>query len=205
MLTRFRNADKAIEILEMAVASDPSYTPAVFVLTLLYGAQARLDALIPLLQDFTNAVKTQSTKAACSLTLAYIYAWLYKSPDDAIHPLELALALDPHAMNARFMLIMAQDARGQFAEIAPLLTEGAQCTQDKNIAIHDNILASYLAHTFPSTGNAFDNEVTTLKNVLEIDPDNLIANERLESMEPDRTNLIPFIEKRLKHATGDDH
>lgn len=204
MLTRFRNADKAIEILEMAVASDQSYTPAVFVLTLLYGAQARLDALIPLLQDFTNAVKTQSTKAACSLTLAYIYAWLYKSPDDAIHPLELALALDPHAMNARFMLIMAQDARGQFAEIAPLFTEGAQCTQDKNIAIHDNILASYLAHTFPSTGNAFDNEVTTLKNVLEIDPDNLIANERLESMEPDRTNLIPFIEKRLKHATGDD-
>lgn len=204
MLTRFRNVSKAIEILEMSISSDPTYTPAVFVLTLLYGAETRLEPLIPILQDYTNSVKTQSTKAACSLTLAYIYAWLLKSPDDAIHPLELALALDPNAMNARFMLIMAQHDRGQFSEIAPLFTEGAQCTQDKNISVHDNILASYLAHTYPSSGNAFDNEVTTLKNVLEIDPDNLIANERLESMEPDRTNLIPFIEKRLKHATGDD-
>ncbi|MBR4986192.1 MAG: hypothetical protein IKY83_10705 [Proteobacteria bacterium] len=204
VLTRFRNVKKALEILEMAYASDPTYTPAVFLLTLLYGTEVRFDSLIPILQDYTNAVKAQSTKAACSLTLAYLYAWQLKSPDDAIHPLELALALDPQAMNARFMLIMAQHARGQYTEIAPLFTEGAQCTQDPKLAIHDNILASYLAHAYPSAGNAFDNEVSTLKSVIEVDPDNLIANERLESMEPNRTNLIPFIEKRLKHATGDD-
>ena len=47
-------------------------------------------------------------------------------------------------------------------------------------------------------------EIAALKSALALDPDNIIANERLEAMEPCRANLVPFLEKRLNYALPED-
>ncbi len=208
-LTLFHEPEQAISILEMAQACDPAYTPATYVLTIIYGAtciksESRIVALVRIIQDYTNSSKNQSTRSACAQTLAYLNTWTLHRLEDAIHPLELSLALSPDALNARFMLIQVQKMRQQYAELAPLIAEGAQNARDKNLAAHDYNLAAFIAHTYPSTPGAFESEVSSLKAAIEIDPDNIIANERLEAMEPCRTNLVPFIEKRLKNAAIED-
>ncbi len=203
-LTIFNEPEQAISILELARASVPNYTPAIFLLTLLYGANAQINELVSLLQEYTNTVKNQSTKSACAMTLSYLYTWMVNSPDDAIHPLELSLALSPDAMNARFMLIHSQYSRGLYHEIAALFTEGAQNTHDRVLAAHYYNLAAFFAHTFPQTAGAFDNEVSALKSAIDLDGDNIITNERLESMESCRANLVPFIEKRIRTASQED-
>lgn len=203
-LTLFNEPEQAISLLEMSQQNDPTYTPTIFLLTLLYGAYARINNLVAVLQDFTNLTKNQVTKSAASLTLAYLHTWLLKSPDDAIHPLELSLALTPDAMNARFMLIFDQYKLGQMNEIASLFTEGAQNTKDKILAVHNYNLAAFIAHLNQDIPGAFENEITALKAAVEIDNNNVVANERLESMEPSRANLVPFIEKRLQRATAED-
>ena len=203
-LTLFKEPKQAISILEMAVSNDPNYMPSVFLLTMLYGTTVQLEKLVTLIQDFATNPLTQSTKSACSLTVAYLYLWQLKNYDEAIHPLELSLALSPDAISARFMLIYAQYVRGQFTELAPLFAEGAQNSNDKALAIHDYNLAALFAHTYSNAPGAFENEVSSLKASLAIDPDDIIANERLEAMEPLRANLVPFIEKRLKNSALED-
>ncbi|MBO4350559.1 MAG: hypothetical protein J6A01_06420, partial [Proteobacteria bacterium] len=103
-LTLFKEPKQAISILEMAVSNDPNYMPSVFLLTMLYGTTVQLEKLVTLIQDFATNPLTQSTKSACSLTVAYLYLWQLKNYDEAIHPLELSLALSPDAISARFML-----------------------------------------------------------------------------------------------------
>lgn len=203
-LTLFKEPEQAVSILEMALSHDPNYVPVVFLLALLYGSTARYESQAGLIQELTNTIKNQSTKSASAMLLAYLYTWMIQSPDDAIHPLELALALSPDAMNARIMLVHSQFNRQQMTELAPLFAEGAQNTKDKAIAAHDYNLAAFIAHAYPATNGAFENEVSSLKSTLELDPDNIMANERLEAMEPCRANLVPFLERRLKRASQED-
>ena len=204
-LTLFQDTEQAIVILESALANQPSYTPAVFLLSMLYATTGRADTLVEVLRNYTNATKTQSTKSATSFIISYLLFWSFRRRDEAIHPLELSLALTPDNISARTMLIFAQFQRGQFGEIASLLSEGAQFLNDRKYAIHNYNMASFLAHTFASTtSGALENELSSLRAALALDPDDLIANERLESMEPSRVNLVPFLEKRLKTASQDD-
>ena len=203
-LTVFQNSEQAIAILERAYKYAPDYVPVVFLLTVLYGANTRLPQLADLLRDYTNISKCQSTKSATAHLLAYLHIWLFKHPEDSIHPLELSLALAPKSVSARMMLIDAQHYNQQYGEIASLFTEGAQNMEDQAFAIHDFNLAAFIAHAYPNMPGAYDNEINSLKTVIKLDPDNLIANERLEAMEPCRANLVPFLEKRLKNALPAD-
>ena len=204
-LTLFQDREQAITILESSLANDPYYTPAVFLLSMLYGATGRADTLVEVLRNYTNATKAQHTKSSTSLMIAYLLFWSFRRKDEAIHPLELSLALMPENISARAMLILTQYQRGQYGELGSLIAEGAQYLNDPQYAIHNYNFAAFLSHTFASMANgALESELTSLRATLNLDPDNLIANERLEAMEPSRVNLVPFLEKRLRHASRDD-
>ena len=202
--TKFRDTERAISILEMAAAFDKTYLPLVSLLSLLYAATAKIEPLIALLQDFTNVTREQSTKSSCAITIAYLKTWIQKSPQDAIHPLELSLALAPEATNVGYMLILAQYNRGMYSELPPLFTERAQNTSDRDFAVFFYNMSAFLAHRFPVQPDLPDGEISALKAALALDPDNIIANERLEAMEPCRANLVPFLQKRLKYAPPED-
>ncbi len=202
--TQFDDIAQATSLLETAAATDISYLPAVTLLSLLYVVDAKIEQLISLLQDFTNSAREQKMKSTCAMTIAYLRTWILKSPQDAIHPLELALALTPEATHVGYMLIMANYKRGLYAELPPLFTERAQNTSDRDYAVFYYNMAAFIAHRFPARPDVPDCEIAALKAALALDPDNIIANERLEAMEPCRANLVPFLEKRLKYAHPDD-
>ncbi len=202
--TQFADIDRAISILEMAIAADKTHLPTVVLLAMLYAATARIEPLINMLQDYTNTARDQITKSTCAMTIAYLRTWILKSPQDAIHPLELALALSPEATSVAYMLILAQYRRGLYAELPPLFTERAQNTSDRDFAVFFYNMAAFIAHQFPTQPDVSDGEIAALKSALALDPDNIIANERLEAMEPCRANLVPFLEKRLNYALPED-
>ena len=202
--TQFDDVDRAIAVLEMSLAADNTYLPAVVLLSMLYGATARIEPLINLLQDYTNSARDQLTKSTCAMAIAYLRTWILQSPQDAIHPLELALALSPDATSVGYMLILAQYRRGLYAELPPLFTERAQNTTDRDFAVFFYNMAAFIAHRFPAQPEVSDAEIAALKSALALDPDNIIANERLEAMEPCRANLVPFLEKRLSYASPED-
>lgn len=201
---QFHDMEQCIGILEQSVDSGGDYLPEVYLLSMLYAATARIDPLIGVIQEFTNNVKDQSTKGACASTLAYLKMWLKHAPQEAIHPLELSLALMPDASSVGFMLILAQYWRGAYTELASLCTERAQNSSDHNYAVFFYNMAAFFAHRFPNQPNTYGNEVAALKAAIEIEPENIIANERLEAIEASYVNLMPFFEKRLKFAPPEE-
>ena len=200
----FRETEQAISIFEDSLQGGVGYIPSVFILSLLYACNAQIPQLVHLLQEATGSLKNQASKSASSITQAYLRTWILHEAEEAIHPLELALALTPDATSAGLMLLMNQYARGQFGELSALYTERAQNTTDRDFAVFFYNMAAFTAHRYPEKPGAIDNEIIALRAALELDPDNVIANERLEALEPCRVNLVPFLEKRLKYAPIED-
>lgn len=197
--------NSAIDVLENALTIQNDFSDAGHLLNLCYLTTRRFDQLLPALHKASNYAKTQETKAECAFSLAAIYVWVLDQYADAVHPLELALALSPNASYARMMLILVQGWLHQHSECALLYMEAANSIEDKQLAINYYKNAADLAHYMQADprSNGVD-EISALKHVLEIDPNDIIANERLEAMEPSRANLVPFQEKRLLRATPDD-
>ncbi len=195
----------AIEVLESALSFQPDSAACGQLLSICYLITKQYDRMIKYLHNATTFAKTQDTKSECAFELANLYVWIYGNYADAVHPLELALALRPSLSSARQLLISVQDWMDQTNESALLYLEAAQSCTDKALAISYYKTAADIAHfsSFESKPNAVD-EIGALKRILELDPNEIIANERLEAMEPNRANLVPFFEKRLRNATPDD-
>lgn len=204
-VTLFSNFNSAIEILESAIQLDPSYGPIGNLLSLLYVIESRYDALTPLLQNLTNQTKHQGIKCEAAINLASIYIWKQNLYQEAIHPLELALALKPEMTYARILLIFVQHWLKHDAELSALYFEAAQNVDDNELAIalyRESADRARLSAKNQSSSNP--DEIASLQQILKLDPDDIIANERLEAMEPRRANLVPFLEKRLKRANGEE-
>jgi len=197
--------NSAAEVLENALAISPDYPAAGQLLNVCYLVMRKYDRLLQALHKASPYAKTQDSKAECAFALASIYVWVMDQYSDAVHPLELALALKPSFAQARYLLIQVQGWLHQPAECALLYMEAANASQDKQLAASYYKTAADIAHYLQeeSRVNGVD-EIGALKRIIEIEPNDIIANERLEAMEPSRANLVPFFEKRLLRATPDD-
>ena|GEM_PF-2833309 len=204
-ITCFGRLDSAIEVLESAASVDPSYPPVSVLLALAYATTRNFDALAALVQSTINQSPNQDTKCETAFALASIYIWKHNKHAEAVHPLELALALRPDMASARHLLIITQSWLKQHSEVASLYLEAAQHCRDPKLAIgYCKTAADIAHHCAQSKTECQVDEVLSLRRILELEPEEIIANERLESMEPCRSNLVPFFEKRLKTATNDD-
>ncbi len=200
-----KDYNAAIEVLENALSIYADYPEAGQLLNVCCLVMRKYDRLLQALHKASSFAKTQNSKAECAFALASIYVWVLDQYNDAVHPLELALALKPSFAQARHLLIHVQDWLHQPAECALLYMEAANTSQDKQLAVSYYKTAADIAHYLQeeSRVNGVD-EIAALKRILEIEPSEIIANERLEAMEPSRANLVPFFEKRLLRATPDD-
>ena len=198
--------NQAIEVLEKAMEITNDFSQGSHLLCLCYLVTHQFEKMLKQLHAAANHAKMQETKSECAYALASIYVWILDQYADAVHPLELAIALRPNMASARQLLIQVQQWLHQPAEAALLFAEAAQLSKDNQLAIHYYKTAADIAHAISNTNtkNSAVDEIGSLKRILELDANDVIANERLEAMEPSRANLVPFFEKRLRNADPDE-
>lgn len=204
-VTSMGDYNQAIEVLEKAMETCHDFVQGSHLLCVCYLVMHQYEKMLKHLHTVANHSKIPETKSEYAYALASTYVWILDQYSDAVHPLELAIALRPAMASARQLLICVQQWLHQPAEVALLFAEAAQLCKDTPLAIHYYKTAADIVHTLAGDAkNVAVDEVSSLKRILELDPNDLMANERLEAMEPSRANLVPFFEKRLRNAVPDE-
>lgn len=198
---------EAERLLLKARELDPTFLPAALLLDLVLGLRSQWEGLCQSLENTLSIDMRPQSKAELSFRLAALYTWRHETPEAAAQPLELALALVNDLPAARLQLIYDNFKREQLRDIAALYFEAAQTCHDKNLSIALCRSAADMAHCELKGAPDDDThveELSALRRMLELDPFDPVAVERLESMTPKRAQLLPYWEKRLPGAQGDE-
>ncbi|MFA5625608.1 MAG: hypothetical protein WC966_11230 [Bradymonadales bacterium] len=203
-LELLRDAER---LLRKAQELAPHHIGVAALLDMVLTLNAEWPALCVLLESFVNTELRSHTKAELSYRLASIYVWHDDNFAAAVQPLELALALSNDLAAARFALIYSLIKQNKYNDISALFYEAAQGSEDTEFAISLCRSAADMAHydkSIPQKDDLHIDEVSALRRILELDPNDAVAVERLEAMNPKRAQLMTFWEKRLPTAQGDE-
>ena len=203
---RFGQAAEAEQVLTQSIGAVPAYAPAMQHLEQVYGQGGRWDALAHLLRNLLAGEKDPDTKAQAAYRLGVVCFRRLGNAEEALQPFEMALAVAPHLSGTRLNLACLLSELGQREEAATLFFELAGEVQDPNLAIALYQIVADIEDVELSL--PFDQADVqgrrALAAILEKDPLNLIAIERLEGNQINRAGLADFWQRRLRFASKDE-
>jgi adenylate cyclase len=170
--------ERAIQLLEEAIALDPEYAfaysilcTAHFDLVVIGASESPRESLQRAVELGKKAIALDDSNSSvhASLTFPYIYLREY---DKAISEAEKAISLSPNSASAYFALGTALCIAGRPQEAIPMLQKSLRLSP---IPVHSQVL-SLLAHSYRGLGQ-YEEAIATYKKVLQIyGPDHLMAH-----------------------------
>jgi len=170
--------ERAIQLLEEAIALDPEYAfaysilcTAHFDLVVIGASESPRESLQRAVELGKKAIALDDSNSSvhASLTFPYIYLREYNK---AISEAEKAISLSPNSASAYFALGTALSLSGRPQEAIPMLQKSLRLSP---IPVHSQVL-SLLAHSYRDLGQ-YEETIATYKKVLQIyGPDHLMAH-----------------------------
>ena len=128
--TRTQVLEEALENLSKALALKGDYAPAHFLTAVVYDQQGRSDEAVVKLEETKLIASPNDIGLAFQLGVLY---WQRKELDKAQSELELAIQINPNYSNARYILGLVHDAKGdkdaaklEFSEVERLNPENQE-------------------------------------------------------------------------------
>ena len=170
--------EKAMKLLEEAIALDPEYAYAYSILSTAYTDLLGLGASVSPREDLRKAIELgqkavalDESNSSAHANLAFPYIFLKKF-DKAIEEAEKGVSLSPGSAAAYFALGAALFSAGRPPEAIPIFEK---CLRLSPVPIHSQALG-FLANSYVQTGR-YEEGIATYKKVLQIyGPDNLMAH-----------------------------
>jgi adenylate cyclase len=170
--------ERAMELLEEAIALDPEYAYAYSILSTAYVDLVALGASVSPRESLQRA--TELGKKAIALddlnssihaNLIFPYIFL-REYDKAISEAEKAVSLSPNSAMAYWALGAALNFSGRYQEAIPMLQKSLRLSP---IPIHSEVLG-FLARSYSSLGQ-YEEAISTYKKMFQIyGPDTLMAH-----------------------------
>ena len=170
--------EKAMKLLEEAIALDPEYAYAYSILSTAYTDLLGLGASVSPREHLRQAIELgqkavalDESNSSAHANLAFPYIFLKKF-DKAIEEAEKGVSLSPGSAAAYFALGAALFSAGRPPEAIPIFEK---CLRLSPVPIHSQALG-FLANSYVQTGR-YEEGIATYKKVLQIyGPDNLMAH-----------------------------
>jgi adenylate cyclase len=170
--------EKAMKLLEEAIALDPEYAYAYSILSTAYTDLLGLGASVSPREHLRQAIELgqkavalDESNSSAHANLAFPYIFLKKF-DKAIEEAEKGVSLSPGSAAAYFALGAALFSAGRPQEAIPIFEK---CLRLSPVPIHSQALG-FLANSYVQTGR-YEEGIATYKKVLQIyGPDNLMAH-----------------------------
>jgi adenylate cyclase len=170
--------ERAIQLLEEAIALDPEYAIAYstlctahFDLVIIGASQSPRESLQRAVELGKKAIALDESNSTVHAYLTFPYMYL-KEFDKAIEEAEKGVSLCPNSASAYFALGSALAAAGRFQEAIPMLQKSLRLSP---IPVHSQVLGM-LATSYGLLGQR-EEAIATYKKVLQIyGPDHLLAH-----------------------------
>jgi len=170
--------EKAMKLLEEAIALDPEYAYAYSILSTAYIDLLGIGASVSPREDLRRAVELgqkavalDESNSSAHANLAFPYIFLKKF-DKAIEEAEKGVSLSPGSAAAYFALGAALYSARRPQKAIPILEK---CLRLSPVPIHSQVLG-FLASSYLMIGQ-YEESIATYKKVLQIyGPDNLVAH-----------------------------
>jgi len=170
--------ERAIQLLEEAIALDPEYAYAYsvlctahFDLVIIGASESPRESLQRAVELGKKAVALDDSNSSVHAMLTFPYIYL-REYDKAISEAEKAISLSPNSALAYWALGTALSLSGRPQEAIPMLQKSLRLSP---IPVHSQVLG-LLAHSYSMLGQ-YEEAIATYKKVLQIyGPDHLIAH-----------------------------
>jgi adenylate cyclase len=170
--------ERAIQLLEEAIALDPEYAfaysvlcTAQFDLVVIGASESPRESLQRAVELGKKAIALDDSNSSVHAMLTFPYIYL-REYDKAISEAEKAISLSPNSASAYFALGTALCMAVRPQEAIPMLKKSLRLSP---IPVHSQVL-SLLAHSYRDLGQ-YEEAIATYKKVLQIyGPDHLMAH-----------------------------